>query len=89
MKVILFFGNGALGSNQKSTNWVYCLKLIGQSRKRNAIGGKFSARYGFMIYVPFLYFLVIFGVIYLLAPDRGPDCLERAERYAEGDGGGW
>jgi hypothetical protein len=36
-----------------------------------------------MIAIPFLYFLVIFGVIYLLGRRKGPNCLERADRYAE------
>jgi hypothetical protein len=36
-----------------------------------------------MEFIPFLYFLVIYGVLYLIGQRNGPDCLERAARYAE------
>ncbi|HKK38228.1 MAG TPA: hypothetical protein VJ949_02295 [Cryomorphaceae bacterium] len=36
-----------------------------------------------MDYIPFLYFQVIFGTLYLIGRRNGPDSLERAERFAE------
>jgi hypothetical protein len=39
-----------------------------------------------MEFIPFLYFLVIYGVLYLIGRQNGPDCLERAARYAEVNG---
>jgi hypothetical protein len=39
--------------------------------------------------IPFLYFLVICGVLYLIGRQNGPDCLERAERYVEEKGKKW
>jgi hypothetical protein len=39
-----------------------------------------------MEFIPFIYFLVIYGVLYLIGRQNGPDCLERATRYAEENG---
>jgi len=48
-----------------------------------------TIQFGLMEFIPILYFLVIFGALYLIARRNGPDCLERAERVAEDkDGGG-
>jgi hypothetical protein len=45
-----------------------------------------NAEISLMECIPFLYFLVICGVLYLIGRQNGPDCLERAARYAEENG---
>jgi hypothetical protein len=45
-----------------------------------------NAEISSMEFIPFLYFLVIYGVLYLIGQRNGPDCLERAARYAEVNG---
>jgi hypothetical protein len=45
-----------------------------------------NAEISSMEFIPFLYFLVIYGVLYLIGQRNGPDCLERAARYGEEKG---
>ncbi len=42
-----------------------------------------TAQISLMEFIPILYLLVIYGVLYLIGQRNGPDCLERAARYAE------
>ena len=49
--------------------------------------GGLTIQFGLMEFIPILYFLVIFGALYLIARRNGPDCLERAERVAGKKGG--
>jgi hypothetical protein len=45
-----------------------------------------TAQISLMEFIPILYLLVIYGVLYLIGQRNGPDCLERAARYAEEKG---
>jgi hypothetical protein len=45
-----------------------------------------NAEISLMEFIPILYFLVIYGALYLIGRQNGPDCLERAARYAEENG---